>query len=138
MGDMHDWIFRTGKFDRDDFEAFMDKLKYLPSENLKAMLFSLSGFTDYVVQNSKDCVLVDLSQMYEWWASAEMYVSIDKTDTFLFSMVFWKSMHRLTQLGEGRRGSQAPNKNAKPKTVSIYKNLTFRWQLRVGIFIIAV
>ena len=41
----------------------MDKLKYLPSENLKAMLFSLSGFTDYVVQNSKDCVLVDLSQM---------------------------------------------------------------------------
>lgn len=55
-----------------------------------------------------------------------MYVSIDKTDTFLFSMVFWKSMHRLTQLGEGRRGSQAPNKNAKPKTVSIYKNLTFR------------
>lgn len=57
--------FRTGKFNRDDFEAFMDKLKYLPSENLKVMLFSLSGFTDYVVQNSKDCVLVDLSQMYE-------------------------------------------------------------------------
>ena len=40
--------FRTGKFDRDDFEIFMDKLKYLPSENLKVMLFSLSSFTDYV------------------------------------------------------------------------------------------
>lgn len=52
-------MFLPGKFYRDDFETFMDKLKYLLSENLEVMLFSLSSFTDYMVQNSKDCVLVD-------------------------------------------------------------------------------
>lgn len=56
--------FRTEKFGREDFDIFMEKLKYLPAENLKVMLFSLSGFTDYVVQNSNGCMLVDLSEMY--------------------------------------------------------------------------
>ena len=56
--------FKSEKFDRSDLENFLEKLKYLPANNLKIMLFSLSGFSDYVIQNSKDYVLVDINQMY--------------------------------------------------------------------------
>ena len=56
--------FKSEKFDKEEFDTFMDKLNYLPAANQKVMLFSLSGFTDYVVENSKDFTLVTLEKMY--------------------------------------------------------------------------
>ena len=57
--------FKAEKFGKEDLENFLGKLKYLPVTNLKIMLFSLSGFTDYVMQNAKDCTLVNLEEMYK-------------------------------------------------------------------------
>ena len=56
--------FRSEKFDREELDSFLDKLNYLPVANLKLMLFSLSGFTDYVAENSKNLTLVTLEEMY--------------------------------------------------------------------------
>ena len=56
--------FNSEKFDNSDLDNFVNKLKYLPAANLKVMLFSLSGFTDAVIGNSKDLVLVTLGEMY--------------------------------------------------------------------------
>ena len=57
--------FKAEKFGKEDLENFLEKLKYLPVTNLKIMLFSLSGFTDYVIQNKGDCTLVKLEEMYK-------------------------------------------------------------------------
>ncbi len=56
--------FKSEKFDKEEFDTFMDKLNYLPAANPKVMLFSLSGFTDYVIENSNDFTLVTLEKMY--------------------------------------------------------------------------
>lgn len=56
--------FKSEKFDKEEFDTFMDKLNYLPAANQKVMLFSLSGFTDYVIENSNDFTLVTLEKMY--------------------------------------------------------------------------
>lgn len=57
--------FKSEKFNREDLENFVTKLNYFPSSDLKTMLFSLSGFTDYVIKNAKGCTLVSLPQMYK-------------------------------------------------------------------------
>ena len=56
--------FKAEKFGKEDFDVFLEKLKYFPETNLKVMLFSLSGFTDYVIENAKNCTLVGIEQMY--------------------------------------------------------------------------
>lgn len=56
--------FKTEKFDKEDFDNFQNKLIYLPISDAKIMLFSLSGFTDYVIKNSKKITLVTLEKMY--------------------------------------------------------------------------
>lgn len=56
--------FKSEKFDKEDFETFAEKLNHLPAANVKSMLFSLSGFTDYVQKNAKDFTLVSLEEMY--------------------------------------------------------------------------
>ena len=56
--------FKSEKLDKEDLENFQEKLNYLPASNLKTMLFSLSGFTDYVIENSKNMALVTLEKMY--------------------------------------------------------------------------
>lgn len=56
--------FKSEKFDNGDLDNFLNKLNYLPVSNLKIMLFSLSGFTDYVIENSKNLTLVTLEEMY--------------------------------------------------------------------------
>ena len=56
--------FKSEKFDKEDFDIFQEKLNYLPSANLQVMLFSLSGFTDYVIENSKNLTRVTLEEMY--------------------------------------------------------------------------
>ena len=57
--------FKSEKFGREELESFQEKLNYFPAGNLKVMLFSLSGFTDYVAENASDYTLVNLEQMYE-------------------------------------------------------------------------
>lgn len=56
--------FKSEKFGKEELDNFLGKLNYLPSTNLKLMLFSLSGFTDYVAENSKNLTLVTLEEMY--------------------------------------------------------------------------
>ena len=56
--------FKSEKFDKEELDNFLNKLKFLPGSNLKVMLFSLSGFTDYVIENSKNLTLVSLEEMY--------------------------------------------------------------------------
>ena len=56
--------FKSEKFDKEEFDTFMDKLNFLPAANQKVMLFSLSGFSDYVIENSNDFTLVTLEKMY--------------------------------------------------------------------------
>lgn len=56
--------FKSEKFGKEELDSFLDKLNYLPATNLKAMLFSLSGFSDYVVENSGNLTLVTLEEMY--------------------------------------------------------------------------
>jgi len=56
--------FKSEKFGKEELDSLLDKLNYLPAANLKLMLFSLSGFTDYVVENSKNLTLVALEEMY--------------------------------------------------------------------------
>ena len=56
--------FRSDKFDKQDLDIFEDKLNYFAASNLKVMLFSLSGFTDYVVKNAKNYKLVTLGDMF--------------------------------------------------------------------------
>ena len=56
--------FKSEKFDKEDLDSLEDKLNYFSASNLKVMLFSLSGFTDYVVKNAKGYKLVTLEDMY--------------------------------------------------------------------------
>lgn len=56
--------FKSEKFGKEDLEIFQEKTNCLSAPNLKAILFSLSGFTDYVVKNAKGCALVPLAKMY--------------------------------------------------------------------------
>ena len=57
--------FKSEKFDKEDFDNLQNKLNYLPVSNLKIMLFSLSGYTDYIIENSKNMTLVTLDKMYK-------------------------------------------------------------------------
>jgi len=48
----------------EDLSIFEDKLNYLSASNLKILLFSLSGFSDYVLKTAKAYTLVTLEKMY--------------------------------------------------------------------------
>ena len=56
--------FKNSPFDKTEFEIFMDKIKYIPSLNPKIYIFSLGGFTDYVLKNSEKCKLIGIDDMY--------------------------------------------------------------------------
>lgn len=56
--------FRNSPFDQDDFDNFMDKIKYVSATNMAVYLFSLNGFTEYVKENVGKCRLVSMEDMY--------------------------------------------------------------------------
>ena len=56
--------FKSESFNKEDLEIFQKKLNYFSASNLEVMLFSLSGFTDYVIENAKGYTLVTLKEMY--------------------------------------------------------------------------
>ena len=57
--------FKTESFDKADLENFLEKLTYVPGAfDAKIILFSLNGFTRYVIENAKDAILIDIKGMY--------------------------------------------------------------------------
>ena len=56
--------FKSENFNKEDLEIFQKKLNYFSASNLEVMLFSLSGFTDYVIETAKGYTLVTLKEMY--------------------------------------------------------------------------
>lgn len=56
--------FTNKKFDNTDLEAFMKKLDLLKMNNVKVFLFSLSGYTDSVYNNTSNITLITLDDMY--------------------------------------------------------------------------
>lgn len=56
--------FKNSQFDKNEYEKFMDKAKYIPANNPLLCIFSMSGFSDYVKENANDCRLITLDDMY--------------------------------------------------------------------------
>ena len=56
--------FTNKRFDNTDLEAFMEKLNLLKINDVKVFLFSLSGYTDYVYNNSNNITFITLDDMY--------------------------------------------------------------------------
>ncbi|MBQ9608457.1 MAG: AAA family ATPase [Lachnospiraceae bacterium] len=57
--------FKNSKFDKAEYEIFLDKIQYIPSNNPLVCIFSLGGFSEYVKDNSKGCKLISLDEMYK-------------------------------------------------------------------------
>jgi AAA+ ATPase superfamily predicted ATPase len=56
--------FKKEPFDKNDYDNFTDKIKYLPASSPILCLFSLNGFTKYVKENIDKCILIDIKDMY--------------------------------------------------------------------------
>ena len=56
--------FKNSAFDKDEFDRFMDKIKYIPASAPTICIFSLCGFTKYVKENAGTCMLIDIDDMY--------------------------------------------------------------------------
>ena len=57
--------FRNEKFDKKELDSFMEKADSFNCKKPVICLFSLSGFSDYVSENSEGMFLVDIDRMYE-------------------------------------------------------------------------
>lgn len=56
--------FKNSPFAKEEYETFIDKIRYIPATNPEIFLFSLSGFTDYVLKSAGRHTLVTLEEMY--------------------------------------------------------------------------
>ena len=56
--------FKNSPFDKEEFERFMDKIKYIPASAPMICIFSLAGFTKYVKENAGTCMLIGIDDMY--------------------------------------------------------------------------
>lgn len=56
--------FRNAPFDKEEFENFLDKIRYIPATNPEICVFSLGGFTDHVKKNAGKCRLIEIDEMY--------------------------------------------------------------------------
>lgn len=56
--------FKKAPFSKDDYDALMDKIKYLPATNPVICIFSLGGFTQYVQDNARGCFLIGIEELY--------------------------------------------------------------------------
>lgn len=57
--------FKNSKFDREELEKFLNKTNYLPAKHAVLCLFSLSGFSEYVKNNSEEILLISIEDMYK-------------------------------------------------------------------------
>ena len=56
--------FRNSPFGMEELEKLLDKARFIPASNPEIYVFSLSGFTDEVIRNHKNCRLLKLDDMY--------------------------------------------------------------------------
>lgn len=56
--------FKNTQFDKTEYEKLLDKIKYVPASNPMICIFSLSGFSEYVKENAKNCKLIGIDDMY--------------------------------------------------------------------------
>ncbi len=56
--------FKNTPFDKAEYLKLIDKIKYLPVSKPTICIFSLSGFTDYVLKNADNCILISIEDMY--------------------------------------------------------------------------
>ena len=56
--------FKNTQFDKIEYEKLLDKIKYVSASNPMICIFSLSGFSDYVKENAKNCTLIGIDDMY--------------------------------------------------------------------------
>lgn len=57
--------FRNEKFDKNEFDRFIEKTRSFDCKKPVLCLFSLSGFSDYVIENSEGILLIDIDSMYK-------------------------------------------------------------------------
>lgn len=57
--------FQNEKVDKDTFDAFLEKAHYIKCKNPLLCMFSLSGYTDYVIKNAGDILLLTLEDLYK-------------------------------------------------------------------------
>lgn len=57
--------FRNEKFDKKELDRFMEKVRPFSYNGPVLCLFSLSGFSDYVRENSNGLLLIDIDRMYK-------------------------------------------------------------------------
>ncbi len=57
--------FKNEAFDKADLQALKDKVRYISASDPVICIFSLGGFTDHVRSEAKDCILIDIEDMYE-------------------------------------------------------------------------
>lgn len=56
--------FRNSPFGMEELEKLFDKARFIPASHPEIYVFSLSGFTDEVIRNHKNCRLLKLDDMY--------------------------------------------------------------------------
>lgn len=56
--------FKNTQFDKTEYEKLLDKIKYVPVSNPVICIFSLSGFSDHVKENAKNCTLIGIDDMF--------------------------------------------------------------------------
>ena len=56
--------FKNSKFDKVEYEKLLEKIKYIPAVNPLICIFSLSGFSDYMMKNAMNCRLIDIDDMF--------------------------------------------------------------------------
>jgi hypothetical protein len=56
--------FRSESFGKTELDAFLDKVEALDCGEPYLILFSLSGYTDYVKNKAENAKLLTLSDMY--------------------------------------------------------------------------
>lgn len=57
--------FKKEKVDKAAFEAFKEKTKYIKSKKPLLCMFSLNGYTDYVVKNANGVLLLTIRDLYQ-------------------------------------------------------------------------
>ena len=56
--------FKEQNFAKKDLDNFLSKISYIPAMNPAIILFSLSGFSETIINNSDKYILVDINDMY--------------------------------------------------------------------------
>ncbi len=56
--------FTNEKVNKEIFDSFMEKTHYIKGQNPLLCMFSLKGYTDYVVENAEGVILLTIEDLY--------------------------------------------------------------------------